>query len=342
MKIELKPFREQVIVITEATASIGWATARLAARLGARVVVAGRDENLLQRLTEETHRDGGEIMSVHADISKEEDVRRIVSAAVRTFGSFDSWINTAAGSVSGKCSDASASHIREVFETNFWGLVYGSRAAVTHYKKHQISGTIINVASREGQNTSQDMICTASRFAVQGWTNALRAELEKEKAPVSISTVFTARVNPVHLPAAGMDPGCVAETELTQTPEVVADAILHCAQHPKRNIYIANRPGLFDRIGNAPPGFLYRMRHAVSDVVEHMGSPPRSPDQSEAERPRRPSESAREPAGAPAQRKVNGFSVLSTLVLAGLSAGVYFMTRSSGKQEQRSKTEDKK
>src|SRR3954449_8130678 len=93
MKIQLKKLSDQVIVLTGATSGIGLVTAREAAKRGARLVLAARNEDALRQLADEIRRGGGDAIHVVADVGKEDDVRGIADAAVRRFGAFDTWVN---------------------------------------------------------------------------------------------------------------------------------------------------------------------------------------------------------------------------------------------------------
>ncbi|MEQ4599194.1 MAG: SDR family NAD(P)-dependent oxidoreductase, partial [Methylobacteriaceae bacterium] len=87
-----KPLNEQVIVITGASSGIGLATARMAARRGARVVLAARSEDVLADIAAEF---GTRATYVVADVGRREDVQAIADHAVATFGGFDTWVNVA-------------------------------------------------------------------------------------------------------------------------------------------------------------------------------------------------------------------------------------------------------
>jgi NADP-dependent 3-hydroxy acid dehydrogenase YdfG len=82
MKLKLKPINEQVIVITGASSGIGLATARMAAERGAHVIAAARQESALQKLEQELNTWGRRAIHVSADVSKQDDVRRIADAAL--------------------------------------------------------------------------------------------------------------------------------------------------------------------------------------------------------------------------------------------------------------------
>ena len=129
MKLRLKPVRDQVMVITGATSGIGLATARLAHRRGARLVLAARSERALTQLAAELGSPTGRAIAVRADVSLERHVERLAAAACDSFGGFDTWINNAAVSAYGKCLEVTLEDMRRIMDTNFWGVVYGSRAA---------------------------------------------------------------------------------------------------------------------------------------------------------------------------------------------------------------------
>jgi NAD(P)-dependent dehydrogenase (short-subunit alcohol dehydrogenase family) len=84
--MELKPIGEQVMVVTGASSGIGLATARLAAKHGARVVLAARSRAELKRIVRRIEKGGGRAVYVVADVSKPDEVEAIAGEAVRAFG----------------------------------------------------------------------------------------------------------------------------------------------------------------------------------------------------------------------------------------------------------------
>lgn len=107
MNVQLRSLSVQVLVITGASSGIGLTTARMAAKRGARLVLAARSEEALRQLTEEINAGGGEATYVVADVGREEDVRRICDKAVERFGGFDTWVNNAGVSIYGNLSEVS-------------------------------------------------------------------------------------------------------------------------------------------------------------------------------------------------------------------------------------------
>ncbi|MCA1632704.1 MAG: SDR family NAD(P)-dependent oxidoreductase, partial [Acidobacteria bacterium] len=103
--VRLKKLNEQVIVLTGASSGIGLVTARMAARRGARLVLAARNGEALRHLVEEINAAGGEAIAVTADVGEFGEVRRIADEAVRRFGGFDTWVNNAGVSIYGRVLD---------------------------------------------------------------------------------------------------------------------------------------------------------------------------------------------------------------------------------------------
>src|SRR4051812_1187887 len=117
MSVRLKKIADQVIVLTGASSGIGLTTARMAAKQGARLVLAARNEEALRQLTEEINRGGGQAAYVVADVGSEDDIHSIARTAVERFGGFDTWVNNAGGSIYGGLLDISTQDSRRLFDT---------------------------------------------------------------------------------------------------------------------------------------------------------------------------------------------------------------------------------
>ncbi len=236
MKIPLLPLHEQVIVITGASSGIGLVTAQHAARRGARVVVVARNGNDLQRAVERIRRHGGRAIDVVADVADPEQVERVAAAAVAEFGRIDTWVNNAAVSMYGRIMDLSIEDMRRQMDVNYWGQVYGSRAAVRHMRHR--GGALVNVASALADRAIplQGNYC-AAKHALKAFTDALRMELEEEGVPISVTLVKPASVDTPFFQKAktylGVEPQPVPPV---YAPEVVSEVILHAAQHPLREL----------------------------------------------------------------------------------------------------------
>lgn len=259
MEIRLKPLQEQVLVVTGASSGIGLTTVRKALEAGARVVMAARNRVALQEVSERFAAQGKEAVYVVADVGRLDDVRRIAAVARERFGGFDTWVNNAGVSIFGRYRDVPLEDMRRLFDTNFWGVVHGSLVAAEELAGR--GGALVNLGS-EVSDVALPLqgIYSASKHAVKGFTDSLRMELEAAGAPVSVTLVKPASVDTLFVPHArnhmDVEPRLPAPV---YAPEVVADAILYAAAHPKRDIYaggaaklvsVGNRlfPRLMDRI----------------------------------------------------------------------------------------------
>ncbi|MEO7136769.1 MAG: SDR family NAD(P)-dependent oxidoreductase, partial [Gemmatimonadales bacterium] len=131
MKLKLKRLEDQVMVITGGTSGIGLATAKRAAERGARVVLCSRNEPELQETVSAIEERGGTARSVVADVANQVDLDRLASTAIEEFGTIDTGVNNAGVSFYGNLMDVAIEDMRRLFEVNFWGTVYGARAAVS-------------------------------------------------------------------------------------------------------------------------------------------------------------------------------------------------------------------
>ena len=121
MALTLRPVADQVIVITGASSGIGLVTARTAARRGATVVLAARNEQALRTFVDEIRAAGGTAAYVAADVGREEDVQRIAETAIAEFGRFDTWVNNAGVSIFGNIMEVSTEDLRRVVRHGFLG-----------------------------------------------------------------------------------------------------------------------------------------------------------------------------------------------------------------------------
>ena len=273
MNIKLKKLQEQIIVITGASSGIGLVTARMAASEGARLVLAARTETALRQLTDEIGADG-KATYVVADVAREEDVRRIADKAIERFGGIDTWVNNAGVSIYGNLLDVSIADMRRLFDTNFWGLVHGSLIAARYLR--QRGGAIINIGSTLSDTAIPlQGIYSASKHAVKGFTDALRMELEAEGAPVSVTLVKPAAIDtPYTRHAKNYMNVKPSNPPPVYAPEVVAEAILHCATHPKRDVFAGGAGKQFSFVGQHAPRIADKYMEKVVIPQQKTDQPP--------------------------------------------------------------------
>ncbi|MEP6657795.1 MAG: SDR family oxidoreductase [Betaproteobacteria bacterium] len=237
MPIKLRPLQQQVVVLTDASSSVGLVTARLAAQRGARVVLGGRDGEALQQLATKIEAAGGHVAYLTADAGNPADMEHLAETAISRFGRIDTWVNNASAALYGRIEDTPLEAMRQLFDTDFWGVVNGSRAAIPRLKAS--GGALINVGSVVGDRAIPlQGIGSASKHAVKGFTDALRMELGKARAPVSVTLIKPAAIDtPLVEHTGAFLPGEVQLPSATLAPETVAEAILRAGITPVRDVY---------------------------------------------------------------------------------------------------------
>jgi short-subunit dehydrogenase len=180
---ELKGMR---VLVTGASQGIGKALAELAARRGAKVIATARSVDLLNELAETVKKDGHTLVVVQADVTKSEDRQKMVDAAMQHFGGLDILINNAGIGATGHFADADPSILRTIMETNFFGTTETTRAFLPILKQG-MKPAIVNISSIVGKRALPARgLYSASKFAVEGWSQAIRAELYKDGIDVVV------------------------------------------------------------------------------------------------------------------------------------------------------------
>ena len=277
MGTKLKKLNEQVVVITGASSGIGLVTARMAAKRGAKLVLNARNDEALKQVVEEINSSGGEAIHVAGDVANLEDVRWLAAEAVRRFGRIDTWVNNAAVSIYGRLLEVSLEDHRRLFETNYWGLVHGSVVACEHLKKN--GGALIQIGSVLSDRAIpiQGAYC-ASKHAVKGFTDSLRMELEEEGAPVSVTLIKPSAIDTPYIqhaknymPVEPLNPPPV------YAPETVAEAILHCAEHPERDVYVGGGGKFLSTFGEYAPRAMDKVMEASMFSLQQRADTPTPP-----------------------------------------------------------------
>lgn len=236
--MRLKPIGEQVAVVLGAASGIGRETALRFAERGARVVVAARDPVALQSLVAEIAARGGRAIHAACDVTDHAQVEGVAEAAVAAFGRIDTWVNVAAVSVYGRFEEISSAEFRRVLDVNVMGQVHGARAAVPRLRRGG-GGALIGIASVESYVALPlQSAYAASKFAVEGFLDAVRRELLDEGAPISVTSIKPATIDTPLFDNARSKLGVKPKgPPPIYHPAVVADAVLYAAAHPVRDLY---------------------------------------------------------------------------------------------------------
>jgi short-subunit dehydrogenase len=276
MSKTLKPLDQQVMVITGASSGIGLATTLMAADYGVTLVLAARSETVLSDLAETLRASGGKAIHVAADVGIKADVERIAQTAVSQFGRIDTWVNDAGVSIYGRINETSDEDNRRLFDTNFWGTVYGSVVALPYLK--QSGGALINLGSEvsEAVVPLQGMY-SASKHAVKGFTDALRIELEHDKAGVAVTLIQPGATDtPFPQHARNYMEQEPALPKPMDDPFHVAEKILKAATHETRDIRVSNMAKMNTMMAKFAPALGDRMAQKQMERQQY-NEPPRNP-----------------------------------------------------------------
>jgi len=190
----MNPQNAPVVLVTGASSGIGEATARLFAEKGYRVALAARRLERLEALAEEIRAEGGpstslragEALAVRADVTSLEDIERMVAATLDAWGQIDVLVNNAGfGRLRWLEQLDPVKDIEAQLNVNLWGLIQTTRTVLPHMLERR-TGYIINISSVAGWVALPTYsIYNATKFAVRGFTLALRRELRGTGVHVS-------------------------------------------------------------------------------------------------------------------------------------------------------------
>jgi NAD(P)-dependent dehydrogenase (short-subunit alcohol dehydrogenase family) len=237
--VRKKPIGEQVIVVTGASSGVGRAIARTAGERGARVVVAARGEEGLNAAVEEIERAGSEALAVPGDLAEQAQNEELVRRSLERFGRIDTFVANAIVTVYAEVEQLEPDELRRVLDVNFFGVAYAYWAALPALKESR--GTFLHVSSALAYRgiPLQAAYCS-SKAAARTFLEAARVELQKNGHDVAISLVLPGAINTPQFDRdrqkLGKQPQPVPPI---YQPEPYAQAVLHCAEKPIRELPVS-------------------------------------------------------------------------------------------------------
>jgi NAD(P)-dependent dehydrogenase (short-subunit alcohol dehydrogenase family) len=232
------PIGQQVMVVTGASSGIGLATARAAARLGAKVALAARNARDLDRAVDEIVRAGAHAIAVPTDVTDLQQVEGLAEAVVERWGRIDTWVNNAAVSAYATFREQPIEDFRRLLEVNFMGQVHGARAALPHLERSD--GALICVGSALSDRGVPLLgAYSASKHALKGWLDSLRTELEHEGSGVRVTLVKPSSINTPFFNKAKTQLGVMPRPiPPVYDVQLAVDAILRAAEGNVRDVYV--------------------------------------------------------------------------------------------------------
>jgi NAD(P)-dependent dehydrogenase (short-subunit alcohol dehydrogenase family) len=201
--------RDKVVLLTGASSGIGAATARELARHGAILVLAARRAAETQALAEEITGQGGRALAVVADVSRREDIDRMIEAAIAAFGRVDVLINNAGINVGSTIGGSSDADLERIVDVNLLAPARCVHATLPHMRR-QGGGLIVNIGSVAGEVATSPMY-GATKFGLRGFSDGLRRELRRDHIGVVLIApgfIRTPMTSGLRLPMPGPEATC--------------------------------------------------------------------------------------------------------------------------------------
>ena len=231
-------FTDKIVVITGGSDGIGKALVAQFLALGAKVATCGRNENKLSLLA--TEFPSSNLFTAQVDVSKQEQSEAFIKQVVDNWGRIDVLINNAGISMRALVSEVSVQTLQNVMDINFWGTVYCTKAALPFIQQNK--GVIVGVSSIAGYRGLPGRSgYSASKFALNGWLEALKTELYASGTHVMwVCPGFTTS----NIRNAALDKNAKAQGESPMdegsmmSSEECANHIIHAIEKRKRSLVL--------------------------------------------------------------------------------------------------------
>ena len=269
----LKPLSQQVMVITGASSGIGLATARRAARSGAKVVLVARGEPALRAAVGDIVASGGQAAYAVADVGELAQVQQAARLAVERFGRIDTWVSNAGVAIYADLLTTPRDEHEQLFRTNYWGAVNSAEVAVPYLRASR--GALITVGSVASDMGSPVMGAYAAvKHATKGYVDSLRIELNRDKVPVVVTLIKPSGIGtPLNAHVANHKDGEAQIPPPVYAPQTVAAAILHAAEHPIREVTVGSAGLAQVLFASHFPAVFARVAGAVTPLLNDPKTP---------------------------------------------------------------------
>ena len=271
-KIEHK--KVEVVVITGSSAGVGRATAHRFARDGARIALLARASKALDGAAREIRAMGCQVLAIPVDVADAAQVEAAATRVEQELGPIDVWINAAMATIFAPVSEITAEEFRRATDVTYLGAVHGTMSALKRMRPRN-RGKIVQVGSALAYRAIplQSAYCGA-KFAIRGFTDALRVELMHDKSKVSVTMVQLSAFNtPQFQWARTRLPRRPQPVPPIYQPEVAARGIHYAAHHHRRELWVGY-PAVKAIIGNGLVPWLADRILAKKGYSGQMGDEP--------------------------------------------------------------------
>ncbi len=232
-----------LVAITGGSSGIGLSTAQLFARRGWQVALIARGIEGLEAAKALVAAEGAIVTVAVADVTDSEALRQAAEAIETELGPIDVWINNAGVSVFSTFMTMTEAEFRRVTDVVYGGTVNGMRVALERMRPRD-AGTIVNVCSAIGlRGVPLQSAYSGAKYAMRGFTEAMRAELMHERSHIRLSMVYPPSVNtPFYSHAtAHLDGRLPRPPPPIYQPELVAEAILFAVARRRRDVLVGGQ-----------------------------------------------------------------------------------------------------
>jgi dehydrogenase/reductase SDR family member 7B len=257
--------KDKVVVITGGSSGIGKALAETFGRNGSKILITGRNANELSKAVAELKGKGIAIEGYQADVSLEDNNRKMAEKAVAQYGTIDVLINNAGISMRALFDEVDLAVVKKVMDINFYGVLYATKYCLPEIKKNK--GSVIGISSIAGfRGLPGRTGYSASKFALNGFLEVLRTELLKTGVHVLTACPgFTAsNIRKRSLTKDGSSQGESPRDEAKMmTAEEVAERIYSATVSRKRTLILTTQGKLAVFLNKWLPGVADKMVYNV-------------------------------------------------------------------------------
>lgn len=257
----------RVVVLTGASSGIGRATALALAEQGATLVLAARDRAALETVAAACEGLGADTLVVPTDVTDPAAMRALADAAIERFGAIDVWINNAGVGVVGRFDEIPIAVHRRVVETNLIGEMNGAHAVLPYFRQQQ-RGTLINMVSIGAwAPTPYATAYAASKFALRGFSESLRAE------QADLPALHVCEVYPTFVDTPGFQNGGnytgrrLKPPAPLLDPQQVAHAIVDLVRRPRPTMTVGHAAWPARVVHALVPGLMGRTAKRLFDAA---------------------------------------------------------------------------